>query len=168
MAKLIGLSYRKDGTDYELNLDWDEEAFVNEKVTFAVAARKKSQDESDWLEWNVSVSLEDDPELGPAIQIEAGDFKESFPLKGLLEETQLIDLLPAHVFAGGDPICGCLIRSGISATVGQLIDCRNETAGMEWFNPRAKAVYHCVRGNVPSMAGKMALRATVCIARGGF
>ena len=34
----------------------------------AVAARKKSQDESDWLEWNVSVSLEDDPELGPAIR----------------------------------------------------------------------------------------------------
>ena len=168
MPKLINLGFEREEHEYELGLDWDDGAFVERQVKIDVTARRRHKNEEQWQEYSVSLSLEDDDEQGPVIRVKSQDYDEKFPLNGLLEESQLIDLLPAHVFAGGEPVTGCLIRSGISATVGQIISCRNETAGIEWFRARARAMFSCLRENIPNMTGRMALRAAVCIARGGF
>lgn len=168
MPKLIRLGFEREEFEYELELNWDDKAFVENAIKFGITARRKHKAENEWYEHSVSLSLEEDEELGPVICISTDNFNDKFPLNGLVEESEFIDWLPAHVFGAGDPITGCLIRSGLSTTIGQIISCRNETAAIKWFIQRAKAICFCVKDNIPAMTGKMALRATLCIVKGGF
>lgn len=80
---------------------------------------------------------------------------------------QVIDAIPAWVF-GGDPILGCLVRSGLSAIVGQTIQCKKDTADSHWYWPRMQALGRCMLLHVPEMTGTAGLRAAKCVYRFGF
>lgn len=89
------------------------------------------------------------------------------PLADLIDAEQVLDAIPAWAF-GGDLIVGCLVRSGLSALVGQLLDCKKDTAELPWYWDRMRALCRCLLRHVPDMSRTAALRAGKCIWRFGF
>jgi predicted transcriptional regulator len=110
----------------------------------------------------VGISIKDEKD-GPMLIISIQDEDTiDYPLVELYEEALIIDRIPAALFTG-DPFTGCLIRSGLSATIGQIIDCKNQTAGFEWYLNRTREIGKCLYSDLPDMTSKMAFRATKCI-----
>ena len=89
------------------------------------------------------------------------------PLADLIDSEQVIDAIPAWVFTG-DPILGCLVRSGLSAIVGQTIQCKKSSADSHWYWPRMQALGRCMLLHVPEMTGTAAIRSAKCVFRFGF
>jgi len=77
---------------------------------------------------SISNSIQKNNEGEPVLVVEASDFQKEFLLKEYFHESEILDRIPGIVF-GGDPILGCLVRSGLSTSVGQIISYKNETAG---------------------------------------
>ena len=90
------------------------------------------------------------------------------PLADLLDESQIIDRIPAWVYGGGDPLKGCLLRAGLSSVVGQVIHCKNETRDLDWYRARISAIGGCLKTNVGRIGSRTALRAAKCALRAGF
>lgn len=89
------------------------------------------------------------------------------PLSDLIEVDQVLDWIPAWAYTG-EPIIGCMVRSGLSALVGELIGCRRSTSELPWYAPRMKALGRCMLEHVPEMTKTAGLRAAKCIWRFGF
>ena len=169
MSRLYKVGFERDGETYELAIAWDDAAFADGVVAIDVtASRAKSEHPEDRDELNVTTAVETDGEERPILAIKfQGETVASIPLDELFDESQLIDRIPSFVF-GGDPMLGCLVRSGLSASIGQIISCRNETAGVEWVRPRMSEIARCVRGNVPNLCATAAFRAARCSLSLGF
>ncbi len=69
-----------------------------------------------------------------------------------------------------DPVFGCLLKSGLSTAIGQLIECHSKTRAMEIELLRQKvlAMLRCLGVNSFAMAGKFTFRALRCAAMGGW
>ncbi len=181
MPKLMKFTVNNPPDEYELSLGWDDGAFVEGNIKFDVSALKRnieSQEESDQFSATVAIVPKPDQDCDentdPYVQLvlknEATGQGQTFnyPLKDLFEESQIIDLIPAYLFAG-DPFTGCLIRSGLSTTVAQVIICKNETAGvLPWFFNRLQKLGKCLLTSIPDMTSKMARRSVRCIYNFGF
>lgn len=168
LAKLI-LS-DEEGYEYELSLAWDDSHYMEKSIKFDVQCRRRHINEKAWLQpVSVSVSIESDEEHGAALVIESIEKRLYFPLSDLIGESDILDQIPAHLF-GGETIVGCLIRSGLSTSVAQIIECKNATrdVGLEWFRPRAIAIFGCMREKMPEMAGTFSMRSFKCVMLGGF
>jgi len=85
----------------------------------------------------------------------------------LIDAEQVLDWIPAWCFTG-DPITGCLVRAGLSALIGQTLDCKKSTAELPWFKPRMKALGQCMVHHIPDMGVTAAARAARCVMRFGF
>jgi hypothetical protein len=167
VASLTKLRFDHDGRRYELDLNWDDAAFADGELKFDVTARAGNKDLGLFdQEHSVSVivTLAD---ARPVFTVQA-DGHEVFtlPLDNLVDEAEVLERIPSHLF-GGDPMIGCLIRSGVSAFVGQLIHCKNNTSGDGW-RERLRAIGACLRANIPGMTGRAAFRAARCMLRAGF
>jgi hypothetical protein len=90
------------------------------------------------------------------------------PLADVLDESQIIDRIPAWVYGGGDPFIGCLLRAGLSSVVKQVIHCKDETRGLDWYRPRVPAIGQCLRANIGRIGARTALRAAKCALSAGF
>ena len=71
-------------------------------------------------------------------------------------------------FIAVDPVTGCLIRAGLSTSVGQIIKCKDETTTVEWTADRVRAIGGCLRENIPNMLLRAAFRAAACVFKAGF
>lgn len=171
MPRLSKIRFEQGPVAYELEIDWNDAAFVERNMEIAVRARR--------IDVGAEGRVSDTPELtatlsvvpgenGAAVMLRVGD-KEVWrqDLSELFDESQVLDAIPAVLFTG-EPITGCLLRSGLSAVAGQLVTCKNETAGAPWVRPRLYAISRCMRSNVPGMTGRAALRAALCIGKAGF
>ena len=183
MQNLTKFTVQRGDEEYELSLGWDDGAFVEGRIKFDISALKRNietREEIEPLSATVAVipNPDHDPDSdevpSPFVQIviknEITGQEETinYPLNALFEESQIVDLIPAYLF-GGDPITGCLIRSGISTTVGQIIGCKNETAGvLPWFWNRVRELGKCLLISIPDMTAKMARKSVRCILRFGF
>jgi len=172
MSRLIKLGFERDEFGYELELNWDDEAFAETAtIAFEIAASRHYLNDATATKLevlSVSVSIEPTKNEPPFLIIRAGGEEVvKVSLEPILNESQILDMIPASAYSlifGGDPITGCLIRSGLSTTIGQIIECKNETAGgLKWFRPRMSAIGHCLREHVPAMGARMASRALKCV-----
>ncbi len=155
---------------YDLEINWDEAAFANGIVAVKVLARRTERD-GDRVATEgreIAATLKVIPrERSGKVVLRVGSEKEiEVDLSELFDESQILDRIPAAIFTG-EPVTGCLIRSGLSSVVGQLITCKSETAGVPWVRDRLIAISRCMRSNIPSMTGRAALRAALCVGRGG-
>lgn len=161
MPQLMKLSFERPPYIYEVELGWDADAYVDNEIALEVRGSRQSiEGEPDRYELAVSVAVNTERQL----VIRAEPFGEvSIALSELFGAHQIIDRIPS-VFFAGEPIVGCLVRSGLSASISQIIECNNETAGIDWYRPRIKAIAHCLRENVANIGIKMAGRAIRCVA----
>ena len=75
---------------------------------------------------------------------------------------EIIDQLPPLL--AGDPIIGCAIRAGLSAVLGQSVQCYRLSSQMEHIMERAMAVLHCLRQNLQPIGMKAGRKFFSCIA----
>ena len=61
-----------------------------------------------------------------------------------------------------EPAFGCVIKAGISTTVGQMIRCHNRHRMIEQRRSRAWEIVKCLGINAPGMTIKAALRTLGC------
>lgn len=183
MPNLTKFTVQRGDYEYELSLGWDDGAFVEGDIKFDISALKKNietREEIESLSASVAVvpNPDHDPDSGevpsPFVQIvvrhEMTGQEETinYPLSALFEESQIVDLIPAFMFSG-EPFTGCLIRSGISTTVAQIIGCKNETAGvLPWFWDRVSQLGQCLLVSIPDMSANMVRKSVRCILRLGF
>ncbi len=169
MTQLTKISYQKEPFEYELKIGWDDEAFVDGSIAFTVCASKRNIETQKTMD-NIEaiVSIEKDENNQPILTIsDNSELNVTYPLKDLFEESQIIDLIPAAFF-GGEPFTGCLIRSGLSTSIAQIIESKNETSGIPWYIERCKAIGSTFISALPDMSGKMARKALRCMIRMGF
>ncbi len=77
---------------------------------------------------------------------------------------QAIDAFPAI-----DPMLGCLIKSGVSATVGQIVRCNNIGAPhRDGINERIHKIFGCLKENIGPVARRAAAKTMWCWLRLGM
>jgi hypothetical protein len=173
------LTFRFRDNLYAIGLDWDDGPFEEGKaiVIGVVATRAPVNNPKEREELRATISVEsghDDPDLvHPGVLVVTVAEQEVFrkPLSELFGEESTIgavlEFIPAHLF-GGDPVVGCLVRSGISATVGEIVSCKNATSEEKWYRRRLSAMGRCLKAGAGSMLLKTGARALRCVARAGF
>lgn len=167
MQNLMKTVVQRGQYEYELSLSWDDDAFVEGSISFNVSVLQRDTNGNE-IKKDATVSIEHDENEQPILKIsDGGELDVNYPLGELFDESQIIDLIPAWFF-GGDPITGCLMRAGLSTSVGQIIECKKETSGVPWFIERCRAIGNILLSSIPDMSSKMARRAMRCIMRLGF
>jgi hypothetical protein len=161
--------HRQGEDEYEIGVEWDDEDFVKGTPSIRVHATVRRRDWKEPETLAVTVSIIDRDDASPDLVINVGG-KEIFgvPLADLLDESQIIDRIPAWLYGSGDPVTGCLLRAGLSSVVKQVIHCKNETRGLNWYRPRVPAIGQCLKANVGRISARMALRAAKCALSAGF
>jgi hypothetical protein len=163
------LSHRQDGNEYELGIAWNDDSFINGTPEIEISATVRRRDWDAPRTIAVTVGLEE-REGSPVLILSAGGKPIlGVPLADLLDESQIIDRIPAWIYGGGDPLTGCLLRAGLSSVVGQVIRCKNETRGIDnWYFDRMRAMGGCLKTNVGRIGSRTALRAAKCALAAGF
>lgn len=174
MSKIFQTNIRNSDRNYLFTLDWDDRSFVQGHIRFKILidywnidSEHKSEDRESF---QFEVSIESDKEeKKPLLIIRAKDKKIiDLPLDDIFSADDVIEKIPSWVYGGGDPVSGCLIRSGLSVTIGQLVDCKNATADKNWFWERTKSMGRCLKQKFPDMCSRLAWRVTKCMLKVGF
>lgn len=166
MARVTGISFRRDSTQYSLDLSWDEDAFVDGIISIAaeVSVRDLDNDKSE-IKTTGTVSLEPVDDGSPILVIKVDDERVfEGPLTEIIGEETVFDHIPRELFL--EPITGCLLRAGLSAGIAQILDCKDRTAGIDWVLPRMKVIGRCLADNGMKMAARAAVKAGCCIFAG--
>lgn len=167
MTRLVGLNLRRENVQYSLDIDWNDESFVDHgSVHFEIIATR-TPDGGEPRDIKASVRLEGGKGESPDVVIDVAGyevFRDS--LANLTGENAIFDKIPGEVFAFGDPILGCLVRAGISATVSQILTCRDNTGGQGWGGERLVAIGRCLLQNGVRIGARTLWRAGKCIATG--
>jgi hypothetical protein len=66
-----------------------------------------------------------------------------------------------------DPILGCMLKAGVSATIGQAVTC-NQHARRDGFRQRVREIAACLIDNAGGIFSRAAWRLSRCIATMGF
>lgn len=170
MPKISRFSARDERYEYELSLSWDDKAFIDGNVSFRIdVVRRSLENRDDIMALDATVSIAANKEGQPLLIIKAqGKQVAEYKLRDLFDESQVIDMIPAWVYGAGEPITGCLLRSGLSVSVAQILSCRNQTAGVEWYLARMREIGACLLRAIPDMTASAARKAITCILRFGF
>ena len=171
MPNLKTVTYESNGSRYELALSWDDEALMEGEVTFEIsAAQWPVKQPNRRHEVMASVSVMRDEEHRAILVVKIGEYTApAILLADLYGDTwieETLEQIPAWAIPA-DPITACLIRSGVSTTVAQVIECKNESKAASWFRKRARAIGRCLKSNTISMGMKIAFRCGICIAKAG-
>jgi hypothetical protein len=168
MASLHKQSFRHGKNEYELDLSWNDAAFAENDLAFEVSVTRRTDGMPNTQKFSASVSVRPDKESQPILYLKVGGMEVEFPLRELFEESQIIDKIPASFYGFGDPLTGCLVRAGLSAVIGQVINCKNQTSGIDWYWDRLHAIGRCMKAHLGSMGVAVVLRAGRCVANAGF
>lgn len=176
MAEIIAQKFEHRGQRYELSLHFDDGAMA--EGAYALTAKVVREDANPpfrRMEISATATIQEDEHGRPVLEVKlAGDLDGregdvtiySKPLAELIDMEQVVDSIPAWVF--GDPITGCLLRSGLSAIIGQTLECKKSTAESHWYWPRMRDLCRCMVRHVPEMTLTAATRAAKCVWRFGF
>ncbi len=168
MPRMTGVTFRRGDREYVLDLNWDDDAFVDGHIAIEMVAGWRTPGDDELVESvQASVAIEPLPDQNRAdLVVRIGD-KEVFrdDLAQLFGEDSILGRFPPEAFSFGDPILGCLIRSGISAAVGQIIDCKERTESVDWLWDRLRAIGRCLKENGVRIAARTLMRAGGCMIR---
>ena len=177
MVRRFQTEFDRGNDVYIFGLKWDDTELEEGKISadISVTHHLREEDRTDTHELQVSLSSEGDGDSdAPVLSVDYthNGKTEHEPIMRFDEVyivDQVLEKIPAHFFGGGDPITGCLIRSGLSVTIGQLIDCRNNTAEVRpWIMKRMYALGSCLKHSFPGMCIKLAYKTAKCIFKGGL
>lgn len=177
MPKITSHRITKDGFEYELDIDFKDAAIMDNQVSFDISARKREIGEPNWQEISLNIDFEfeamraiitfegreighvdlskiDIPEYAPAEQ--AWDvICEAYSGSPIEKAIQAIPT---------DPSIGCLIKAGVSTTVGQTMECYNESYSEDdRLYQRIKQTIKCLGHNSISMILTASARTLRCI-----
>jgi hypothetical protein len=145
MAKLCSYTFQdKEGNSYSLDLDFDDAALMENVASVTVTGKKKSAqtNEITSAEFTVALEYKEGPQITISIKgstlgtIHLQKFGKYLDgiiynadlvwdrLLNVLDSTGAVERLIGAIPA--DPVFGCLIKAGISTTVGQLLRCYRE------------------------------------------
>jgi hypothetical protein len=168
MPRILVAGVERKQHRYEIEIEWNDAEFVGGELSFRISGSRRRLDGRGEVEsLEATVGIRPGEENQPQLFISIGGEDFHIDLRDLVDEASILDRIPAHFYTG-DPLTGCIVRAGISSVLSQIIECRNETTGVDWYKRRARAMWRCLREHVPSMCGKAAFRAVRCIARAGF
>lgn len=186
MPRITSHKLSKDGIDYEFELGFDDAALMDDAIVFDIVARRHDPQSDQRHEVPAQVKV-DLTEMVATVSIEgtnigrirladlnipaewAGDEAWS-AIEGAwegigdhLSVDQVIQNVPVP-----DPIFGCILKSGISTTVGQTLRCRNEAIQTEEWRPYIRQILRCLSRNGTSMFLTALSRTFFCMATLGF
>lgn len=169
--------------EYELELGLDDAAIMQEAVRFEITARSRHRAEDHWNEHKASVDLDFEGERPVArvtieghdpIEIDLGmvdispgaSFEDAWEaIRDACEGSafeQLVMAFPA------DPVIGCLLKAGISTSIGQAIGCYRETEHAKGLRTRVRRTLSCLGENLPGMLFTATARTLKCMVMLGF
>ena len=164
MARITDLRFDVGGTNYAISIDFDDAALVEDTIAFDVVARKQVGKE---LAQSVHARVEIRPAEDTIVVSVAGQevFKVDTFGHGEAPVEKLIEAIPAGLL--GDPITACAIKGGVSAIIGQAIECcRSLEADKRWR--LVQEFLRCMAQNFGHISKTAMYRAFKCILRGGF
>jgi hypothetical protein len=186
------------GQIYEIELSIDRLAALRNSLSVEIVARRRSSDDAAGQEISATVTLDmeghrlmlemEGEEVG-AIPLdgnlvseadldEVPDAAEGFTGRawaavrdnllsddgtpaGTVEE--IIQALPVF-----DPVLGCLLKGGISATAGQIIRCYEEADFVDQMTQRLRLTAYCLGRNAWGVLARASWRAARCMATLGL
>jgi hypothetical protein len=194
MSTLTTIRFSREKTIYEVDIDYDENAIIEELIAFDVIARVTDNEGISYSETlRVEINLN---ELSGRILL--GDrelHKFSFgdvnvrmdgqtgdeTISGIDGDGELADNVYDNIQDGvgeavgeiinampiPDPFFGCLIKASISSIVGQVITC-NELRGNYGTGKIYRQILRCLGKHVKGIAFRTLWRAARCMIRLGF
>lgn len=159
MAKITELTFKHKGKTYSLDIDFDDEALMEDDLAFDLFATRTGGRAPD-LYVNARVQISPSEEtITISVQGETVFEGHIFETESTFED--VLDNVPAELF--GDRITGCAIRAGVSSIIGQAINCaRGLEEDRRW---RLVTEYlECMRNNFSSISSTTMYRAFRCVA----
>ncbi|HEY0301594.1 MAG TPA: hypothetical protein VGC36_09690 [Rhizomicrobium sp.] len=161
-------SFDREGYRYGLRIDlgaFDETAFSIAITATRTPIRPRDRLYEFSVKAEVSIVARDDvPFL--VVTIEGVElFAE--PVDEVLGTSDVMNMIPAHLYGVGDPFIGCLVRAGLSASIDQARRCWRGSRGEEGLRRRFARAFACIRDNLANLGVRAAIRAGWCIARNG-
>lgn len=173
MKKAYEIHYKHGDDDYLFSLQWNEEEFIDGNLNFKIAVRRwtnKNGHHEELENHELTVAVEEGENGLPVLVIYMnGEKAFSIPLDEIFSVDGILEAIPAWIYGGGDPITGCLIRSGLSVTIKQILSCKKAIPErIEGFWAKARMIGKCLVQNFPGMCGRLGFRTAKCILRAGF
>jgi len=168
--EITTFSYSYGKNRYNLSFAWDDKALEDGVIAFPITAWITSSDGSEKIGDPLSAKVGVDQNTG-MLFIDVKKRRFEIPLKDVFHEDTVVGQAIEKVhasFIGVDPVTGCLIRAGLSTSVGQIIKCKDETATEKWTLERVHAIGGCLKKNIPKMLMRTAFRAAACVFKAGF
>jgi len=199
MPRLTGVSFTRDELRYDLDIEFDDEAIMDATLAFEVTARVtnpegQSEEASLRLEldmdnqigrilheddvwhtfmFNAAEAIQDNegaeqpPGLVGDVQNDGGgDALSEFVEAGIGSHVEaLLEAMPA-----GDPIFGCLLKAGVSSTLGQALICNEQTRQLNVATivERLRRILGCMGDRAGKIVTRAMWRTFRCMARLGF
>jgi hypothetical protein len=179
----------KDGNECVFDLNLNDAAFMDDNLEIEVKGKYRKSNKDKWheevftLQLNTSenkifVMYRDEP-VG---EVDLNQFGENlddiFNNEDIDDRWERIRELISDYGEGieaaiesipvPDPIFGCLIRAGISTTIGQLLECYPRTRLAKSFSQKIIPMLQCLGVNSLVMAGRFTMRTLKCAATGGW
>lgn len=159
MARITNVAFEIGGNDYSLTIDFDDAALVNDTIAFDVVAARVGGKSGGG---SVSARVEIIPAKRTIIVYVAG--KEVLNLDGFNTQPSeiegLVESIPAEYFL--DPITACAIKAGVSAIIGQGIECfRSLEAYGKWSS--VPDFFRCMGSHFGKMSKVAMYRTFRCI-----
>lgn len=177
------------GQEYQIDLSLNDAAIMDSHLEIEVTGRYRRNDSEQWEEKIFIVRLVSSQNKIQVIfhskvigeidlrrfegaldetfdKLDASDawnqVREFFLDNGEIVE-QAIQRIPAF-----DPVFGCLLKSGLSTAIGQLLECYPQVRALANPLHRVWATLRCLGVNSFVMASKFTLRTLKCAALGGW
>lgn len=194
MATLTTVRFSRENMNYEVNIDFDDKAMVEDLIAFDVIATVTDNEGVSYSKTlRVELNLSDFSGkilLGERVlhNFSFGDInvrmdgqigEETIP--GMDGDGELVDDVYDNIQDGigevvgeiidampvPDPFFGCLIKASISSIVGQAITC-NELRGNYGTGKRYRQILRCLGEHIKGIAFRTLWRAARCMIRLGF
>lgn len=165
MAKIFETKFNGFDRNFKFEFEWDDEEFVERNIRFDMKLTTwKNGEEENAETINFAVAIEPgDGEVPNLVIYLRNERIMSIPIDATNSVEEILDMIPGALFSGGEPITGCLIRSGLSVAISQIIECKNSTEWAPWYWQRIREIKNCLRINLPDMFGKFVARSLRCI-----
>lgn len=176
MPKIASHRITSGDHEYELDIDLKDAAIMQNRVEFEVAARRRHLREDAWEQESVTLRFDFEERVAQVlyrgeeigrIDLSRIDLPEDMPAEAawsMIADAwdgspieQMIQMIP------GDPVVGCLLKAGISTTVGQTIRCYGQAAGARSFRERIKETLRCLGQNTIRMILTATARTLRCM-----
>lgn len=170
MPRLTEVTFVSDGHTYRLALDFDDAALAQDTIAFNVMA-ERTGGEAGLLRVTAKVEIRAEDHLlvrvGDHVIYEArmGDLLGH----GVEPVEEFIENLPPELamLFGVDPVVGCAVKAGISAIIGQAIDCARALEYRQGWRIFADYL-RCMREHFGQISKTALYRAFRCIYRLGI